>query len=493
MRVLFVASECVPVAKTGGLADVVGALPKALGEKGVDVRVLVPGYPGVRARVGEETAEGMAVWRSDDLFGHAAVVRRGAVDGLDLLALDVPALFDRDGFYVDSEGKEWPDNPQRFAALSWAAAEIARDGLKDGWRPDIVHAHDWQTGLIPLYLDDWGVRRAATLLTIHNMSYQGVCDADQRRALKLPETGFDVHGYEFYGRVNFLKAGLVHADLVTTVSPTYARELESAEFGWGLEGVLAARPERAIGILNGIDTFAWDPANDPAIPTFTSRSLAGRRTARADLADRFALDAARTGPLFGVVSRLTDQKGLDLLLGVLPDMLRAGGSLVLLGSGDRKLEEAFRTAASDHAGSVGVRIGYDEALAHLIYAGADAILVPSRFEPCGLTQMYAMRYGALPVVARTGGLADTVIDANAAALSAGVATGFQFEPGSRDALSNAIAKVFAVYGEPPLWRRMQRNAMRHPVGWDGPAERYVDLYARLMAAKEGQRQYSGTR
>lgn len=489
MRVLFVASECVPVAKTGGLADVVGALPKALREKGVDVRVLLPGYPGVMARA----ERGDEVWRADDLFSHEATVRRADVDGLDLLALDMPAFFDRDGLYVTEEGEDWPDNPFRFAALSWAAAEIARDGLADGWRPDIVHAHDWQTGLVSLYLDAWGVTGVATLLTIHNMSYQGVFDAGLRRDLKLPETGFTAAGYEFYGRVNFLKAGLVHSDLVTTVSPTYARELESPEFGWGLEGVLAARPERAIGILNGIDTFAWDPANDPAIPTFTSRSMSGRRAARADLIERFSLDRGRSGPLFGVVSRLTDQKGLDLLLGVLPDMLRAGGSLVLLGSGDRRLEQAFRTAASDHSGSVGVRIGYDEDLAHLIYAGSDAIMVPSRFEPCGLTQMYAMRYGALPVVARTGGLADTVIDANAAALSTGVATGFQFEPGSREALSNAIAKVFAVYSERGLWRKMQRNAMKHPVGWEGPAERYVDLYARLMAAKDGQRRFSGTR
>lgn len=221
--------------------------------------------------------------------------------------------------------------------------------------------------------------------------------------------------------------------------------------------------------------------------------MSGRNSARADLLRRFSIDAGRPGPLFGVVSRLTDQKGLDLLLGVLPDMLRAGGSLVVLGSGDRRLEQAFRTAGSDHAGSVGVRIGYDEDLAHLIYAGSDAIMVPSRFEPCGLTQMYAMRYGALPVVARTGGLADTVIDANAAALSAGVATGFQFEPGSREALSNAIAKVFAVYSERGLWRKMQRNAMKHPVGWEGPAERYVDLYARLMAAETGKRGFSGTR
>lgn len=489
MRVLFVASECVPLVKTGGLADVAGALPKALTAKGVDVRVLLPGFPGVTAL----TSQGETVWQDDDVFGKPAAVRRAAVAGLDVLALDMPEFFERDGLYVTPEGEDWPDNPFRFASLAWVAARIARDGLQGGWRPDIVHAHDWQAALAPLYLRDWGVSDVATILTIHNMSYQGVCDADLRTDLNLPEAGFTSQGYEFYGKVNFLKAGLIHSDLVTTVSPTYARELESPEFGWGLEGVLAARQERAIGILNGIDTELWDPMSDPAVPSFTTRSLSGRKAARKTLLETFDIDPGRTGPVFAVVSRLTDQKGLDLLLGILPDMLRVDGSLILLGSGDRRLEEAFRVAARDHAGSVGVRIGYDEDLAHRIYAGADAILVPSRFEPCGLTQMYAMRYGALPVVARTGGLADTVIDANAAAISAGVATGFQFEPGSREAFANAIAKVFAVFHEPGLWRQMQRNAMRHPVGWDGPAERYVDLYARLMAAKEGQRRFSGTR
>lgn len=478
MRVLFAASECVPLVKTGGLADVVGALPKALAAKGVEVRVLLPGYAGVMAKVGG----GEIIWRSDDLFGRPAAVHLARVDGLDVLALDIPDFYGRDGLYVDNDGEDWADNPFRFAALSWAAAEIARDGLADGWRPDVLHAHDWQTGLAALYLDDRGGGGIPTVMTIHNMAYQGVCDAGLRARLKLPEAGFTSQGYEFYGRVNFLKAGLIHSDVVTTVSPTYARELESPEFGWGLEGVLASRSERIVGVLNGIDTELWDPEADPAVAPFSARTLAGRKTSRTALIETFGLNAKRDGPLFGVVSRLTDQKGLDLLLGVLPEMLRAGGSLVVLGAGDRRLEAAFASAARDHAGAVGTRIGYDEDLAHRIYAGADAILVPSRFEPCGLTQMYAMRYGALPVVARTGGLADTIIDANAAALSAGVATGFQFDPGSREAFSNALAKVFAVYGDSGLWRRMQRNAMKHPVGWDGPADTYVALYARLLAA-----------
>lgn len=480
MRVLFVASECVPLVKTGGLADVVGALPKALRALGVEPRVLLPGYPAVMKRVGADAT----VWSSENVFGQRVSVARAAVDGLDVLALDGPGYFARDGgLYVGDDGKDWPDNPFRFAALSWAAAEIARDGLGDGWRPDLVHAHDWQTGLVPLYLDDWGVRDVATVLTIHNMAFQGVFDPALRAGLRLPESGFTQHGYEFYGRINFLKAGLIHADTVTTVSPTYARELESPAFGWGLEGVLAARPERIVGILNGIDLGLWDPAEDPAIPSFDARHLARRKPARQALQGEFRLDGRRSGPLLGVVSRLTDQKGLDLLLGVLPEILRADGSVVVLGTGDPQIEQAFEAAGRDHAGSVGVRIGYDEDLAHRIYGGSDAILVPSRFEPCGLTQMYAMRYGALPVVARTGGLADTIIDANAAALSAGVATGFQFEAGSRESLSTAVAKLVRCYAEPALWRRMQRNAMKHPVGWDGPAAEYVALYERTLAAR----------
>ena len=488
MRILFVVSECVPLVKTGGLADVAGALPKALTSMGVDVRVLIPGYPGVTAQI----RDGEVVWGEEDVFSERATVRRASVGGLDVLALDMPAYFERDGLYVREDGTEWPDNPFRFASLAWVAARIARDGLADGWRPDIIHVHDWQAALAPLYLRDWQVSDVASILTIHNMSYQGRFDAGLRHDLKLPEAGFTADGYEFYGEINFLKAGLIHADLITTVSPTYARELEDPDFGWGLEGVLGSRQERAIGILNGIDTELWDPVSDPAVSSFTTRSLSGRKTARKTLLETFSIDGGRPGPVFAVVSRLTDQKGLDLLLGILPDMVSNGGSLVLLGSGDRRLEDAFQEAARDNPGAVGVRIGYDEDLAHRIYAGADVVLVPSRFEPCGLTQMYAMRYGALPVVARTGGLADSVIDANDAAISARVATGFQFQPGSREAFANAIAKAFAMFSEQGLWRQMQRNAMRHPVGWDGPAERYIDLYARLMAAKEGQRRFSGT-
>ena len=476
IAVLFVVSECAPLVKTGGLADVAGALPRALAPLGCDVRVLLPAYPGVP----EQTTPGETVLDFADLFGGPARVRAADGDGLALLLLDAPHLYAREGSpYLDPAGRDWPDNHLRFAALCRAGAAIGRRGLPGDWRPDVVHAHDWQAGLTPAYLRDGG-ERIATVITIHNIAYQGLFDAALRRELELPEAGFTPAGYEFYGRIGFLKAGLVFSDALTTVSPSYAKELMTPDFGMGLQGVIAERAGRLHGILNGIDLEVWDPERDPAVRPFSARRLAARAANRRLLVEAFALEPG-SGPVFGVVSRLAGQKGLDLLVAALPELVRAGGSLVLLGSGDRTLEEAFVRAAAEHAGRVGVRLGYDEALAHRIYAGADAIIVPSRFEPCGLTQLYAMRYGALPVVARTGGLADTVIDANEAALRAGVATGFQFAPGSAAALTDAIQRASDCFGSQDLWAQMQRNAMRHPSGWDASAARYRALYDRVVA------------
>ena len=484
MKVLFVASECAPLVKTGGLADVVGALPKALAAAGLEVRILLPGYREVMAWLARQAEQPVEVATFGDLFGQAGRVLaiRGA--GLDVLVLDAPGYFDRDGpIYVGFDGDDWPDNPFRFGSLAWVAAAIAQNGLSDGWGPDLIHAHDWQTGLIPIFLEQQGVAQVPVVFTIHNILYQGRFPAASRQGLDLPEAGFTSEGYEFYGQINFMKAALVGASAVTTVSPTYARELESPAFGNGLEGVLAARAadgDPLVGILNGIDPEVWDPASDPAVAPFDVKHLAARATGKQALTAEFGLKLDRTAPLFGVVSRLTDQKGLDLLLAEVPRLVAAGGGLVLLGSGDATLEAAFQKAAAEYPDRIGVRIGYDEGLAHRIYAGADVIAVPSRFEPCGLTQMYAMRYGALPLVARTGGLADSVIDANDAALRAGVATGFQMEPDSQAAFGSALERVFALYRDRKAWRGMQRNAMRHPVGWDKAAGAYVDLYNGLL-------------
>ena len=467
-RILSVASECAPIVKTGGLADVVGALPGALTAKDCEMRVMLPGYPQVLAAL-----EGSGrVLEEDDLFGGPGAVLRGRAAGLELYALDAPHLFGRKGeIYLGPDGRDWPDNPQRFAALSWMAARLAAEGEPD-WRPDVLHAHDWQAGLAPLYL----AGRVRSVATIHNIAFQGIAPGDLRGMLRLPESGFNAEGYEFWGRISALKAGLVYGDRITTVSPTYASELKTPAFGMGLQGVISARGDKLCGILNGVDTDVWDPARDAAIRSYSSPR--GKRRARQALLDEAGL-ADGDGPVLGVVSRLTEQKGLDLLLAALPELLRRGGRLVLLGSGDAALEASWRAAAEREPG-VAVRIGYDDGLSHRIIAGADAIAVPSRFEPCGLTQLYALRYGAVPVVALTGGLADTVIHASPMALRTGVATGIQFHPVNAQRLGEALAQLCDLYHDPPTWARLQRNAMRQPVGWNASAAEYAALYHDLI-------------
>ncbi len=483
MRVLFIASECAPLIKTGGLADVVGALPKALGAVGTDVRVLLPAYPGLLDGL---EADGEAI-PTRPLFGRRARVVPGRRAGLRLLLLDAPRLFGRPGNpYVGKNGKDWPDNHKRFGALSAVGAWLA-DGKLPGWRPDVVHAHDWQAGLAPAYLALSKSKTASrSVITVHNIAFQGLFPRKTMAELKLPASGFVQSGFEFYGEVGFLKAGLVYADAITTVSPTYARELTTPEYGMGLEGVIAQRRGSLTGILNGIDLDAWNPASDPDIAVPYDRSqLQGKSKNKAALQRRLGLTADARAPLFCVVSRLTRQKGLDLLLDALPHLLWRGGQLALLGSGDADLEKSFAAAARANPGRVAVSLGYDEPLSHLMQAGADAILIPSRFEPCGLTQLYGLRYGTLPVVAHTGGLADTVIDANDAAIKANCATGFQFAPTTLSALRDALDRACDAFADKRLWRGMQRRAMKHPVGWDVSAAAYAALYQQLAGAPAG--------
>ena len=471
--VLAVASEVAPLIKTGGLADVVGALPAALAPLGWGLRTLVPGYgPVMRAIQGVRV---LAEW--PDLLGQRARVLGAVVGTLDLLVLDIPSLYQRDGSpYLDARGQDWADNDLRFAALCRAAARIAAEGLR-GWVPEVVHLHDWQAGLVPVYLRAAG-SRVPCVLTIHNIAFHGLTRADRMAALDLPAAGFDMDGFEYYGHVSALKAGLTGAAALTTVSPTYARELGTPQFGMGLDGVIRKRADALHGILNGIDTEVWNPATDPAIFPYTAP--AGKAANKSRLRAAFGLPPGE-GPLCIVVSRLSDQKGLDLLLRALPALTGRGGQLALLGSGDRRLENAWIAEAARNP-AVGVRIGYDETLAHQMFAGGDAVLVPSRFEPCGLTQMYGLRYGTLPVVARTGGLADTVIHANTAALAAGVATGLTHDPNDAAALGHALEAICALHADRPVLDRMRRNAMRHPVGWEASAPRYAQLYAALSEA-----------
>ena len=467
---LSVASECVPLVKTGGLADVVGALPGAMAGAGWALKTLIPGYPVVMKAV----SGGAEVWASDDVIGAKARVLAAKVAGLDLLVLDAPAFFDREGsIYLGADGEDYPDNPERFAALAYAAAEIATKGI-DGWVPEVVHLHDWQAALTPTYMKDMGAK-AGTLLTIHNVAFHGAAPASLLKKLKLPKAEFSPGGFEFWGQINMLKAGITSADKISTVSPTYAHELTTPEFGMGLDGVLAGRRDDLSGILNGIDTDLWDPSADGEIIPF--KTAKGKGRAKKRLEQEFDLPAA-DGPLCIVVSRLTEQKGLDILLDALPALVDRGGRLALLGTGDAKLEAAFKAAAEAHP-FVSVHIGYDEAKAHRMFAGADAVLVPSRFEPCGLTQMFGLRYGAVPLVALTGGLADTVIPANAAAMKEGVATGFQFHPINADALAHALIRLCALFRDTQEWTRLQRNAMKHPVGWETSARAYADLYEEI--------------
>ncbi len=481
MNVLFVASECAPFVKTGGLADVIGAVPKALAPLGVSVKIMMPAYPAVAKML----SQGTVLQKISDLHGGEARLVEVQAEGLDLLLLDAPHLFDRPGnIYLGPDGNDWSDNHLRFGALSLIASRVAIEGV-GGWKPDLVHAHDWQAGLIPAYLHQTKKQTPPCILTIHNVAFQGLFDAGVGSVLGLSDALFTPEGTEYHGRLGFLKAGIAFSDMITTVSPTYARELLLPEYGMGLQGLLQARKANLTGILNGIDLDVWNPANDPAlVESYTAATLSKKAANRAEIEKRFALSPNPDAPLFCVISRLTTQKGLDLLIETLPGLVGRGGRLAVLGSGEKWIEASFIGAAHQFRGSVGVIIGYDEALSHLLQGGSDAILVPSRFEPCGLTQLYGLRYGTIPVVARTGGLADTIIDANAAALEAECATGIQFAPVTAAALDSAIDRTCDLFKQPDVWDKIVRRAMSHPVGWDRSASAYLDLYKHVESMPE---------
>ncbi|MBN9056037.1 glycogen synthase GlgA [Shinella sp. NM-101] len=477
MKILSVASEVFPLIKTGGLADVAGALPIALAGHGIHMRTLVPGYPAVMQRLAK--TEPVATF--EDLLGEPARILAAKHEGLDILVLDAPGFFDRQGGpYTDATGKDFVDNWQRFAALSLAGTEIAR-GLLPGWQPDIVHAHDWQAAMTAVYMRYTGLRHIPSIVTVHNLAFQGQFGPEIFADLRLPAEAFTVDGLEYYGDVGFLKGGLRTAWSITTVSPTYAHEIMTPEYGMGLEGLINDRAADLVGIVNGIDTAVWDPQTDAHIARpFAAGSLKKRAANRQALIERFNL-VEDDGPIFCIVSRLTWQKGIDIIAEVADWIVQHGGKLAVLGSGDQGLEGALLAAASRHRGHVGIVIGYNEPLSHLMQAGADAILIPSRFEPCGLTQLYGLRYGCIPVVARTGGLADTVIDANEAALSARVATGFQFTPINAEGLRQALRRVFRAWHEPKIWARIQNQGMKSDVSWENSAARYADLYSSLLS------------
>jgi starch synthase len=480
LTVLAVASEIYPLIKTGGLADVTGALPLALANESIAVHTVVPGYPSVMQTL-EQSKEGQHVVHTEtDLFGGPAKVIAAKVYGLSLLVVDAPHLYARPGNpYLGPDGLDWPDNHLRFAALSWVAAEIGKGAIA-GIQPDIVHAHDWQAGLALAYPKVGNTRHPPGVMTVHNLAYQGRVLADQLLPLRLPTAAFATEGLEFHGDISFLKAGLYWADRITTVSPTYAVEILGSDAGMGFDGLLRARADVLTGILNGIDTSVWNPATDPTLTTsYDAKRMTGRARNKAALQKHFGLSVDSKALVFGVVSRLSWQKGLDLLLECLPMVIGAKAQLVLLGAGDKDLEQAFQQAAADYPGQIGCMIGYDEALAHRIQAGCDALLVPSRFEPCGLTQLCALRYGGVPVVARVGGLSDTVIDFNEMAKAADVATGFQFAPVTTHGLQAAIRRTCKTWVDQPRWKAMQKRGMATDVSWAQPAKHYATLYREL--------------
>jgi starch synthase len=482
-RVLHAGAEIFPFIKTGGLADVLGALPSALRAEGLDVRLLLPGYPALR----EPLQEASVVCSLGPAFGAARIeVLLGRLPGLDLpvYVIDAPSLYGRAGNpYTDARGQAWHDNPQRFGLLGWVAAHLGLGGIDRDWRPQIVHAHDWHAGLAPAHLALHPQPGCRSVITVHNLAFLGAFAPHDVAGLLLPPDSFAPDGVEFHGEGSMLKAALHYADAITTVSPTYAREIRTPEFGCGLDGVIVHRAARLHGILNGVDEAVWSPATDAHIAArYDAARLDGKARCKAALQKELGLASRADAPLIGVVSRLTSQKGLDLLLQAMPALMHDGAQLAVLGSGDAALEQGLRALAARAPQQVAMATGYDEARAHRIIAGADLIAVPSRFEPCGLTQLYGLRYGTLPLVRRVGGLADTVVDASDAAVSAGTATGFAFDEASTPALLGAARRALQAYRKPPHWRALMQTAMRQDFSWRRAAGAYAALYGQLLSA-----------
>lgn len=478
MRIVFVASECVPFSKTGGLADVVGALPEALAALGHEVEVILPRYRATPAGPVNSKARNVTLPLGGG-YHYAALQKGRVIQGVAHHLVDLPEFFDRDGLYQTRDGVDYADNAQRFAAFAFAAIE----GLKRVSKPpDVIHCHDWQTSLVPVYLKRLYARdpffaHASVVLTIHNLSYQGLFPREILPQISVDSSLFTLDGMEFYGRVNFLKGGLLFSDFITTVSRKYAAEIQTPEFGYGLDGVLRARSGRLQGILNGVDYNVWNPAHDKLIPAhYSPENLAGKRACKKALLERMG-GADSNAPVIGIVSRFAAQKGFDLLAHLAPELARLDAVFVALGTGEPEYEQLFRRLASDYPGKFLVKVAYDNELAHLIEAGSDIFLMPSRFEPCGLNQIYSLKYGAPPVVRATGGLEDTI--ENYSGNNGAIGDGFKFEDYSPQALLAALERALGVYAQPEAWRQVMLNGMAKDFSWTASARLYSSIYDQL--------------
>jgi starch synthase len=479
MKVLFVASEGLPYSKTGGLADVVGVLPQALVEAGHSVTVLLPRYRNNKTL--SPIIPSLTIPLGDELR-YPAIAEGAAVGGVRYFLVDDPAYFDRDQLY-GIKGSDFPDNAERFAEFSRAAVEFA----KQVWMPDVIHCHDWQTSLVPVFLrsvyaQDPATRKLPVVLTIHNIGYPGIFPRSVLERTGLPANLFSQEALEYYGKVNFLKGGIIFSDAITTVSRKYAQEIQTPEYGFGLDGVIRQRADRLTGILNGVDYKVWSPETDKLIvQNYAIHNLEPKRVCKKDLLEVYKLPAANIDrPLIGIVSRFDEQKGFDLIAEIAGQLLQESISLVVLGTGKPEYERLFQTLAARFPTKATAKIAYDNTIAHKIEAGADMFLMPSRYEPCGLNQIYSLRYGTVPIVRATGGLDDTIVQFNPAA---GTGTGFKFEPYKSTALLACVREALKAFRDQKAWRKLQLNGMAKDFSWKASAAAYVAVYEEARGAR----------
>ena len=484
MKILFASSEAHPLIKTGGLADVAGSLPRAIRHLHHDIRVVIPAYQSVLKQ-----AEKFTLVAHLELEGVKQPVRIlcGRLPGstVTVYMVDSPEHFDRPGNpYTMKQGAEWPDNAERFTTFCRAIEALSLDAAGLDWQPDIIHCNDWQAALVLPLLDRHAVR-PATIFTIHNLAYQGLFDWKIFKKLKLPADFWSMEAMEFHNQFSFIKGGLVFADWVTTVSPTYAEEIQTSKYGYGLEGLIGYRKDNLTGIVNGVDYSVWNPGRDILIPVqFAARSLTHKIENKQALQEHFKLPVDKTIPVLAVISRLVEQKGIDLILKIVPDLVKQNAQLIVLGSGDSKLETGIRDAVKKYPKQVAAHIGYDEALSHHIEAGADIFLMPSRFEPCGLNQIYSQRYGTVPIVRNTGGLADTVTDTTPETIESKTATGFSFSKAKATALLKTVECALGYYRQPEIWQQIVCTGMKQDFSWKRSAQLYIELYETVLTQRK---------